>query len=94
MLRARFALPTLAMLAAGALAFGCSSPTESSQRVGDRCVGGKSQTTIISKLAFARQKEGVTAGFDIDGFVSDGNQSEKQETQSCGQMDFENVDGV
>jgi hypothetical protein len=94
MLRARFAVPTLALAAASALAFGCSSPTESSQRVGDRCVGGGSHTSIVSKLAFARQKEGVTAGFDVDGFVSDGNQSEQQETVSCGQMDFEDANGT
>lgn len=93
MLHARFALPTLALLASGALAFGCSSPAASSQRVGDRCVGGVSHTSIVSKLAFARQKEGVTSGFDVDGWVSDGNQSEQQDTLSCGQMDFENADG-
>ena len=94
MLRSRLALPTLALITAGALAFGCSSPAASSQRVGDRCVGGVSHTSIVSKLAFARQKEGVTSGFDVDGWVSDGNQTEQQDTLSCGQMDFENADGV
>jgi hypothetical protein len=94
MLRAKTALvPFLAAATAAVLAVGCSSPTTASQRVGDRCVGGKSQTTIISKLAFARQKEGVTAGFDIDGFTSDGFQTEQQETTSCSQMDFEDANG-
>ncbi len=94
MLRAKTALvPFLAAATAATLAVGCSSPATTSQRVGETCVGGKSQTTIVSKLAFARQKEGVTAGFDIDGFTSDGFQTEQQETTSCSQMDFEDANG-
>lgn len=95
MIRAKTALvPFLAAGTAALLAVGCSSPTASgSQRVGDTCVGGKSHTSIVSKLAFARQKEGVTAGFDIDGFTSDGFQTEQQETLSCSQMDFEDANG-
>jgi len=88
-----FSMTALAL--AGAVAFGCSSPSSTAnQRVGETCVGGKSQTTIISKLAFARQKDGVTAGFDVDGYVSDGFQSTDQETNSCGQMDFEDANGT
>jgi len=88
-----FSLGALAL--AGALVFGCSSPSSTAnQRVGETCVGGTSQTTIVSKLAFARHKDGVTAGFDVDGYVSDGNQSTDQETNSCGQMDFEDADGT
>ncbi len=90
---ANFLVPALVVATAATLALGCSSPTEGSQRVGDRCVGGKSHTTIVSRLAFARQKEGVTAGFDIDGFTSDGFQTEAQESLSCSQMDFEDSDG-
>ena len=88
-----FSMTALAL--AGAVAFGCSSPSSTAnQRVGETCVGGKSQTTIVSKLAFARQKDGVTAGFDVDGYVSDGFQSTDQETNSCGQMDFEDANGT
>jgi cytochrome c5 len=94
MVRLKTALaPLLALVTAATLAVGCSSPSEPAQRVGDRCVGGTSHTSIVSKLAFARQKEGVTAGFDIDGFTSDGFQSEQQETLSCSQMDFEDANG-
>lgn len=94
-------LSLAALATAGALVFGCSSPSStgstssaSNTPVNGKCAGGTSQTTIVSKLAFARQKEGVTAGFDVDGFVSDGNQAPDQETNSCSQMDFEDADGT
>lgn len=77
----------------GALAMGCSSP-EKSQRVGDTCAAGASQTTILSRLAFARENpKGVTAGFDIDGLVSDVNQPDESKLLTCKQGDYLDAEG-
>ncbi len=88
-------LATACLTSAGLFAVGCSTqPGPTTQRDGDRCIGGRSQTTILSSMAFAReQPKGVTNGFDVDGIVSDADQSEEHREQTCRQSDYLDPEG-
>lgn len=74
-------------LLAAAMSSGCAPDEPSADELS--CTTGSTHAAVLTSLAFTLAANDIAAGFDLDGRVSDGNDS-----LSCGKADFTSPDGV